>query len=94
MWAAFEAHKPKRGYAKAWRVMCKERTYRAARAAWWAAPVGSAAEAAVGAAIDGVVATGEAWAAAAAAAGAARSAAWADVYAQEAIDAIKREVKP
>jgi len=72
MWAAFEAHKPKRGYAKAWRVMCKERTYRAARAAWWAAPVGSAAGAA---------------------AGAAAIAAASDLYAQQAIDAIK-EVKP
>jgi len=46
MWAALEAHKPKRGYAKAWRVMCRERTEAAAEAAWDATPEGSAAEAA------------------------------------------------
>jgi len=46
MWAALEAHKPKRSYAKSWRVMCKERTYDAARVAYYAAPAGSAAEAA------------------------------------------------
>ncbi len=80
MWAALEAHEPAPEYAEAWRVMCKERTYEAIEAAYRAAPAGSAAEAAVGAAIDGVVATGEAWAAA-------------DEYAQKAIDAIK-EVKP
>jgi hypothetical protein len=34
MWAALEAHKPKRGYAKAWRVMCSERTRDAAEAKW------------------------------------------------------------
>ena len=44
MWAAFEAHKPKRGYAKAWRVMLKERTYDAVAKAYEAAPVCSAAE--------------------------------------------------
>ena len=78
MWAALEAHKPKRGYAKAWRVMLKERTYKAVEAAYRATPAGSAAEAAAEAA---AWATGEAgWAAA-------------DRYAQEAIDAIK-EVKP
>jgi hypothetical protein len=37
MWAALEAHKPKRGYAKAWRVMLKERTEYAAWSAAWAA---------------------------------------------------------
>ncbi len=78
MWAALEAHKPKRGYAKAWRVMLKERTYEAVEAAYRAAPAGSVAEAAARAA---AWATGEAWAAAA------------DRYAQDAIDAIK-EVKP
>ena len=78
MWAALEAHKPKRGYAKAWRVMCKERTYEAVEAAYRAAPAGSAAEVASRAA---AWATGEAWEAAT------------EHYAQEAIDAIK-EVKP
>ena len=43
MWAAFEAHKPKRSYAKAWRVMCRERTCHTARAVYHAAPYGSAA---------------------------------------------------
>ena len=78
-WAALEAHKPKRGYARAWRVMCKERTRDAVEAAYRAAPAGSLAEAAARAA---AWATGEACAAAA------------DRYAQEAIDALKREVKP
>jgi len=44
MWAALEAHKPKRSYAKAWRVMCKERTYDAVAKAYAAAPIWSAAE--------------------------------------------------
>jgi hypothetical protein len=78
IWAAFEAHKPKRGYARAWRVMLKKRTAEAAWDAYDAAPAGSVAEAAARAA---AWATGEAWAAAA------------DRYAQDAIDAIK-EVKP
>jgi hypothetical protein len=43
MWTALEAYKPKRRYTKAWRVMCKERTYDAAWAAYCAAPAGSAA---------------------------------------------------
>ncbi len=83
MWAALEAHKPKRSYAKAWRVMCKERTYEAVEAAYRAAPAGSAAEAAA------------AWAAAAAWEARRRAAATsaADAYAQRAINAIK-EVKP
>ncbi len=73
MWAALEAHKPKRGYAKAWRVMLKERTAAAIKDVYYAAPAGSAAWKA-------------AWAASAvAAAWAAR----ADEYAQQAIDAIK-----
>ena len=46
MWAALEAHKPKRGYAKAWATMCKERTKEAAQGAYYAAPEGSVAEAA------------------------------------------------
>ncbi len=78
MWAALEAHKPKRSYAKAWRVMCEKRTRGAAWAAYRAAPAGSAAKVAAEAA---AWATGEAWAAAA------------DRHAQEAIDALK-EVKP
>jgi len=83
MWAALEAHKPKRGYAKAWPTMLKERTYAAARAVYWAAPAGSAAAEA---------ARWASWAADAAEEpeGAAASA---DRYAQQAIDAIK-EVKP
>jgi hypothetical protein len=43
MWATLEAHKPRRSYAKAWATMLKERTYDAARAAYCAAPAGSAA---------------------------------------------------
>ena len=83
MWAAFEAHEPKRGYAKAWPTMLKERTYDAARVAYWAAPYGSAASDA---------AWWASWAADAAEEpeGAAASA---DEYAQQAIDAL-REVKP
>jgi hypothetical protein len=79
MWAALEAHKPKRGYAEAWQTMCRERTYEAVEAAYRAAPALSLAEAAARAA---AWATGEACAAAA------------DRHAQEAINAIKREVKP
>jgi hypothetical protein len=82
MWAAFEAHKPAPEYAEAWATMCKERTFEAIEAASRAAPVGSAAWFAVGAAIDRVVAASEGWAAAA------------DESAQKAINAIKREVKP
>ena len=37
MWAALAEHKPKRRYAKAWRVMRRERTEKAAWAAYWAA---------------------------------------------------------
>jgi hypothetical protein len=83
MWAALEAHEPKRGYVKAWRVMCRKQTDDAAWAAHKAAPEGSAARAA-------------AWQATHAAdlvADAAAIAAEADDYAQDAIDAIK-EVKP
>ena len=83
MWAALEAHKPKRGYAKAWRGMCKERTEEAIRAAYYAAPEGSAAKEA---ALSALVAAD-------AAAVAARVAREADQAAQDAIDAIK-EVKP
>jgi hypothetical protein len=78
MWQALEAHKPKRGYAKAWRVMLKKRTRDAADAAARPASRTSA---------------WAAWAAAADAADAADAAARADYYAQRAIDAIKK-VKP
>ncbi len=82
MWAALEAHEPKRGYAKAWPTMCRERTYYAARVAYWAAPEESAA------------AEAARWASwAADAAEEPEGAAAADDYAQRAIDAIK-EVKP
>jgi hypothetical protein len=50
MWQALEAHKPKPKCAEAWSAMCKERTYEAARAAYYAAPEGSAAVAAAAAA--------------------------------------------
>ena len=46
MWAAFEAYQPRadaNGHGDSWRVMCQERTGRAAWAANKAAPVGSAA---------------------------------------------------
>lgn len=93
MWAALEAYQPTAdldGHGKSWRVMCEERTREAAVAAYFDAPAGSAA----------------AWYAGSAAArpAAAAEAAWyaraadtdteADRYAQNAIDAIKREVKP
>ena len=82
MWTALEAHQPKRGYAKAWATMLKERTYDAARVVYWAAPEESAA------------AWAARWAswAADAAEEPAGAAARADEYAQQAIDAI-REVK-
>jgi hypothetical protein len=73
MWRALEAHQPAPEYADEWATMCKERTSDAAWAAHYAAPIGSAAWAAVEAA----------WAADAAAAEAA------DDYAQKAIDALR-----
>jgi hypothetical protein len=88
MWAALEAHEPAPEYADAWATMCRERTYDAARAAYWAAPEESAARAAAIAARS-VLVTAEA--ARDAAQAAAESA---DRYAQIAINAIKREVKP
>jgi hypothetical protein len=83
MWQALEAHEPKPEYADAWATMLKERTYDAARVAYWAAPEESAAAWA---------ARWASWAADAAEepAGAVASA---DFYAQRAIDAL-REVKP
>jgi hypothetical protein len=80
MWAALEAHKPKPEYAEAWATMLKERTYEAARAAYHAAPEGSASASAAEAAWDAVTET-------------TLAASRADRYAQRAIDAIK-EVKP
>jgi hypothetical protein len=88
MWAAFEAHKPDASYADAWATMLKERTRLAARAVYDATPVGSAARAAALSAAGAAAALSAAGAAATAAAGAA---AWADRYAQDAIDAIKGE---
>ena len=58
MWAAFEAHEPDASYAKAWRVMLKERTYDAVAVAYYAAPAGSAAEAAAWKAMSVVEADG------------------------------------
>jgi hypothetical protein len=78
MWAAMQAHEPDASYADAWATMLKERTCAAAWAAHGAAPEGSAAW----------------WAAAAWATAAWAEAARVERYAQEAIDAIKREVKP
>jgi hypothetical protein len=84
MWAAFEAHKLDASYADEWETMLKERTRVAAAAAYRAAPKRSAAHlAAVLAAM-----------AAEAAADAAAALRAADDYAQKAINAIKREVKP
>ena len=87
MWAALEAYQPtadEDGHGESWRVMCRERTRDAALAAYCAAPAGSAARRAA------------AWAAEAArrAAVAAAEAAKADDYAQNAIDALKKEVQP
>jgi hypothetical protein len=86
MWQALEAHKPKRRYAKAWRVMLKKRTTDAATDAVNAAGRAETAAYAAG------------WAANAAgrAETAADAAARADYYAQRAIDAIAKatEVKP
>jgi hypothetical protein len=73
MWAALEAHKPKRSYAKAWRVMCRERTASVAWAAYDATPIGAAAaEAAARWALTAVEAQ-----------------AMTDRYAQKAIDALR-----
>ena len=47
MWAALEAHKPAPKYADAWVRMLKERTPAAAFIAYWTAPKGSAALAAL-----------------------------------------------
>jgi len=86
MWTAFEAHKPKPEYADAWATMLKERT-----------------EAAIKDVYDAAFAKPETWAwvAASAARIAVDAAAIAAMkkkvakrYAQEAIDTIKREVKP
>ncbi len=79
MWAALEAYQPTPEYADAWRrFLERDLTFNRLRAAYWAAPVGSAAAAAA------VYAT---------LAARAVSVAEADDYAQRAIDAIK-EVKP
>ena len=89
MWQALEAHKPKRSYAKAWRVICVERTRDAARSAAWTEARALAAEAKWAADEAARALAAEAkWAAEAAA-----RAAEADQYAQRAIDAL-RGVKP
>ena len=80
MWAALEAHKPAPEYADEWATMCKERTYEAARAAYYAAPEGSASASAAEAAWDAVTET-------------TLAASRAERHAQQAIDAL-REVKP
>ena len=89
MWQALEAHEPKPAYAEAWATMCRERTYEAARAAYWAAPEESAARAAAEAVWDALTVHK----AFNNAAYAARITAKVDLYAQRAIDAIKG-VKP
>jgi len=81
MWQALEAHQPKPEYAEAWATMCQERTEEAAWAAYHAAPIESAARAAA------MAAARASWAAA-------EAASWVGAYAQEAINAIKRKVKP
>jgi len=78
MWAALEAYQSQAdedGHGDSWRVMCRDRTEEAARAAWKAAPVGSAVEEAAMAAERAVYA--------------ARVSARVAINAQEAIDAIK-----
>jgi hypothetical protein len=64
--------------------MCKERTYAAARAVYWAASAGSAAAEAAWSASEAADAALKVPAASAAS----------ERYAQEAIDTLKREVKP
>jgi hypothetical protein len=85
MWSALEAHKPKRKYAEAWATMCKERTKAAAWAADDMARASRARDAAASAASAGYAAMF------ATDPRDAEEAALADHYAQEAIDAIKRE---
>ena len=85
MWAALEAHKPKPKYAKAWATMCKERTKAAAWAADDMARASRARDAAASAAFAGYAAMF------ATDPRDAEDTALADHYAQQAIDAIKRE---
>jgi len=86
MWAAFEAHKPERlRAAKAWERMCRDRTYDAVEAAYRAAPIKSAAYLAALSAGAAMLSAAALWPLTPTAA---------DDHAQDAIDAIKREVKP
>ena len=78
MWAALEAHEPKRGYAKAWATMCRERTIGAANEAEGAAMLAEDGDAEVASWLT---------------ANALRAARDANDWADRAIDAIK-EVKP
>ena len=79
MWAALAEHKPAPSYAEAWATMCRERTPQSARAAYYAAPEGSAAASAAEAAWDAVTET-------------TLAALRAERHAQKAIDAL-REVQ-
>ena len=85
MWAALEAHKPKPKYAKAWATMCKERTKAAAWAADDMARASRARDAAASAGYAGYAVMF------ADNPRDVEDTALADHYAQEAIDAIKRE---
>ena len=102
MWAAFEAYQSKAHadeHGKSWRLMCKERTGLAAWAAYLAAPEGSAAQQAAGAADVAVDAAAVAaavsptWAVAAAEALAAGDAVAAEKYAQHPMYAISQSAK-
>ncbi len=85
MWAAFEAHKPDASYADAWATMLKERTYEAVEAAYRAAPIKSAAGLAALSAGAAMLFAAALWPSSLRAA---------DRHAQDAINALKREVKP
>lgn len=85
MWTALEAHKPKPKYAEAWEKMCKERTSGAAWAADDMARASRARDAASSATSAGYAVMF------ARDSRDAEDTALADIYAQEAIDAIKRE---
>jgi len=85
MWAALEAHEPAPEYAEAWERMCRERTGYAVEAAYRAAPIKSAAGLAALSAGAAMLSAAALWPLTPTAA---------DDHAQDAIDAIKREVKP
>jgi len=85
MWQALEAHKPTPGYADAWQRMLTERTYEAVEAAYRAAPIKSAAGLAALSAGAAMLSAAALWP---------LTPTLADRHTQDAIDAIKREVKP